>query len=105
MHVQVITYRIDDVSEADFNAANQEFAEAMREFPGLISKVWLKSSDEPGVYGGVYFWRDKESCDAFLASELLGAAKADDSIRDLTSHDYSVNEVMTKITQPVLQVI
>jgi heme-degrading monooxygenase HmoA len=104
MHVQIITYRIAAVSDADFNEANQEFAEMMTQVPGLLTKVWLKA-DEPGVYGGVYLWRDKESCEAFLASDLLAAVKADDSVHELTSHDYSVNEEMTKITQPVLQVI
>jgi hypothetical protein len=104
MHVQIITYRIDEVSDADFNEANQGFAEMMTEVPGLLSKVWLKS-DQPGVYGGVYLWRDRESCQAFLASDLLAAVKNDDSVHDLTSNDYSVNETMTKITQPVLQLI
>ena len=105
MYVQVITYKIGEVSDADFNEANQGFAEAMREVPGLISKVWLKSDNESGSYGGVYFWRDKESCDAFLNGELLGEVRADDSVRELTTREYTVNEVMTKLTQPVLQII
>jgi heme-degrading monooxygenase HmoA len=104
MHVQIITYRIGEVSDPEFNEANREFAELMKDVPGLVTKVWLKS-DEPGVYGGVYLWRDRESCEAFLASELLAAVKADESVHDLTSHDYAVNEEMTKITQPMLQVI
>jgi heme-degrading monooxygenase HmoA len=104
MHVQVITYRTAEVSDSDFNEANRDFAEMMKEVPGLLTKVWLKSA-EPGVYGGVYLWRDREACEAFLASDLLAAVKADDSVQDLTSQDYSVNEEMTKITQPTLQVI
>jgi hypothetical protein len=104
MHVQVITYRIAEVSDPEFNEANLEFAEMMKDVPGLLSKVWL-TSDEPGVYGGVYLWRDRDSCEAFLASDLLAAVKADDSVHELVSHEYAVNEEMTKITQPVLQVI
>jgi quinol monooxygenase YgiN len=104
MHVQVITYRIGEVTADEFNEANRDFAEAMSQVPGLISKVWLES-DEPGVYGGVYLWRDRASCEEFLAGDLYGAVKADESVHDLTSRQYSVNEVMTKMTQPVLQVI
>ncbi len=104
MHVQVITYRMGEISDSDFNEANQEFADAMKRVPGLLSKVWLKSV-EPGVYGGVYLWQDKESCDAFLSSELFAEVEADDTLSDLTTHEFHVNEEMTKITQPVLQVI
>ena len=104
MFVQIITYQIDPVSDADFNDGNREFAEMMTQQPGLLTKVWLKA-DEPGSYGGVYLWRDRESCEAFLASPLLAAVKADDSVRNLTSREYSVNEQMTKVTQPALQVI
>ena len=69
MFVQIITYQIDPVSDADFNDGNREFAEMMTQQPGLLTKVWLKA-DEPGSYGGVYLWRDRESCEAFLASPL-----------------------------------
>lgn len=39
MHVQVVTYRVEDVSDADFIEANKEFAEAMAAVPGLLAKV------------------------------------------------------------------
>lgn len=104
MHVQVATYRLPDMSEADFVEANQEFAGMMVVVPGLLAKVWLKNADEK-VYGGIYLWRDREACESFLASDLWASVVKDDSVSDLTSHDYEVNEVLTKATQPVLQVL
>ena len=104
MHLQVITYRTPEVSDAEFNEANLEFAEMMKDVPGLLTKVWLKS-DEAGVYGGVYLWRDHDACVAFLASELYASIEADDSLSDIVARDYSVNEGMTKMTQPTLQVL
>ena len=48
MFVQIITYQIDPVSDADFNDGNREFAEMMTQQPGLLTKVWLKA-DEPAA--------------------------------------------------------
>lgn len=53
MHVQIVTYRVEGVSDADFIEANKEFAEAMAAVPGLLAKVWLKRADGE-VYGGLY---------------------------------------------------
>jgi len=41
MHVQVVTYRVEGVTDAEFIEANREFAEAMAAVPGLLAKVWL----------------------------------------------------------------
>src|SRR5262245_44756397 len=100
MHVQVVTYRLDEISDPEFNEANREFAEAMAEVPGLLAKVWLKDSDGD-TYGGVYLWEDRQACQDFLASELWGEVEQDESVMDLASSDFAVNEEMTKSTQPV----
>ena len=77
---------MEGVSDADFIDANREFAEAMAGVPGLLAKVWLK---RPGVYGGLYLWRDREACEAFLASELWGEVLNDASMLDVVSADYA----------------
>ncbi len=48
MHVQVVTYRVEDVTDADFVEANKDFAEAMAAVPGLLAKVWLKRAGGRG---------------------------------------------------------
>jgi hypothetical protein len=104
MHVQVVTYRLDEMSDSEFNEANREFADAMAAVPGLLAKVWLKDPDG-GTYGGVYLWENRQACQHFLASELWGEVETDESVRDLESHDFVVNDEMTKVTQPGLQVL
>jgi hypothetical protein len=105
MHVQVVTYRLaDDISDPDFIEANREFAEMMNAVPGLLAKVWLK--DPAGTtYGGVYLWQDREACANFLAGDLWGGITTDDTMMDLTSRDFTVNDEMTKLTQPGLKVL
>ncbi len=102
MHVQIVTYRVEAVSDADFIEANREFAEAMAAVPGLLAKVWLKHPDGD-VYGGLYLWRDREAYEAFLASELWGEALNDASMLDVVSADYGVMEELTRTTQPGLK--
>ena len=104
MHVQVVTYRLDEISDSEFNEANREFADAMAVVPGLRAKVWLKDPDG-NTYGGVYLWEDRQACQNFLDSDLWGEVEKDESVMDLASRDFAVNEEMTKITQPGLQVL
>jgi hypothetical protein len=105
MHVQVVTYGLaEDMSDAEFVEANQEFAEAMAVVPGLLAKVWLKNADEK-IYGGLYLWRDREAHDSFLASDLWGSVVGDDSMTDLAFRDYAVMEDLTRATQPALQMV
>jgi heme-degrading monooxygenase HmoA len=104
MHVQVVTYRLDEISDPEFNEANRGFADAMAAVPGLRAKVWLKDPDG-NTYGGVYLWDDRQACQAFVESDLWGEVKRDEAVMDLVSRDFAVNEEMTKLTQPGLQVL
>lgn len=103
MHAQIVTYRVEGVSDAEFIEANREFAEAMAAVPGLLAKVWLKGGN--GVYGGLYLWRDREAYEAFLASELWAEVLGDASMLDVASTDYGVMEELTRATQPGLKLL
>lgn len=104
MHVQVVTYRMDDISEPEFVEANQEFAGMMAAAPGLLAKVWLKAPDQ-NLYGGLYIWRDRDAYESFLASELWAEVLGDDSMLGTESHDFDVMEELTQTTQPGLKLI
>ena len=104
MHVQIVTYAVEEVADADFIEANKEFAEAMSAVPGLLAKIWLKGPGG-GVYGGVYLWQHREAYDAFLASELWASVLADESMSNVEAHDYAVMEELTRHTQPGLPVV
>jgi hypothetical protein len=103
MHVQVATYRTIGISEAEFIDANKEFAEMMTTVPGLLAKIWLRGPDD--VYGGIYLWEDRAAYESFLASELWTEVVNDESMLDLTSHDFAVMEQLTRTTQPGMQLV
>ena len=104
MHVQVVTYRMADISEPEFIEANREFAEMMAAVPGLLAKVWLQGPDA-NTYGGLYLWRDREACENFLAGELWAEAVKDESMFDLASRDFAVMEELTRTTQPGMKLL
>ena len=104
MHIQIVTYRVEGVSDADFVEANREFAAAMAAVPGLLAKVWLREPAGDG-YGGLYLWRDREAYEAFLASELWAEVLNDASMLDMKTADYDVMEEITRATQPGLNVL
>jgi heme-degrading monooxygenase HmoA len=104
MHVQIVTYRVEGVSDADFVEGNRQFAETMAAVPGLLAKVWLTQHDR-GVYGGVYLWRDREAFEAFLTSDLWREVLADASMLDVTTADYGVMDELTRATQPALRLL
>ena len=103
VHVQVVTYRIPEMSDDDFMEANQEFAAMMAAVPGLLAKVWLKAPSG-SVYGGVYLWRDRQAYEEFLSSELWASVLSDDSLTDLDSRDFAAMEELTRLTQPGLDI-
>jgi len=105
MHVQVVTYRVEGVTDAEFIEANREFAEAMAAVPGLLAKVWLTGSEGEGHYGGLYLWRDRGAYEAFLAGELWAEVLSDPSMLDVQAADYSVMEDLTRATEPGLKVV
>ena len=104
MHVQLVTYGMAEIGEAEFADANGEFAAAMATVPGLLAKVWLKKPDE-SAYGGLYLWRNREDYEAFLQSELWAEVLGDASMLDVTSEDFLVMEELTRVTQPGLKVL
>jgi Putative mono-oxygenase ydhR len=104
MHVQVVTYRLADISDPEFIEANREFAEMMAAVPGLLAKVWLKDAED-NVYGGLYLWENQAACESFLSGELWAEVVNDDSVLDLASHDFAVMEELTRTTQPGMKLL
>lgn len=104
MHVQLVTYRMEDIGETEFIEANQEFAQMMAAVPGLLAKVWLKAPDQ-ALFGGLYIWRDRAAYEGFLTSELWAEVLEDGSMLDVESRDFAVMDGLTRTTQPGLKLV
>jgi hypothetical protein len=103
MHAQVITFQLKNLSHDDYAKSCVEGAPILAQQPGLIAKVWL-ASPETNTYGGMYTWRDRQSMDAFMQSDLVQSLATDPSIVGLTSRNYAVLEEPTRVTAGILAV-
>ncbi len=71
MNAQVITYQLNDISQAEYLKQMVEpDAPILANVKGLISKVWL-ADEEKNAFGGFYLWEDKTAMDDFMHSELV----------------------------------
>ncbi len=53
MHLQIVTYRMGNISESDFIEANKEFAQMMAAVPGLGAKAVAAWSERGWLWGSV----------------------------------------------------
>ncbi len=98
MHIQIVNFHLQDLSEAAYRALCDEVAPAFAEVPGLLSKVWL-ANPSTNTYGGVYAWASREAMDEFQASELFKAVAANPSFADVSSTDFGVLDDPTGVTR------
>ena len=97
MHVLVVNFRLDGVTEAEYAGLCDELAPAFAEVPGLASKTWLADSDK-GVYGGVYLFEHRDAFEAFASSDLAAAVRNHPNLADVTMKDFGVLESPSRVT-------
>lgn len=98
MHVQIVNFHLNGVTDADFRKEADQLAPVFAAVPGLISKVWLADA-ATNTYGGVYLWRDKQAMDAYAASDLFKAVVSNPAFAGVASRDYGVVESATAVTR------
>ena len=99
MHAQLITYRLTDISRADYLAQMVEpDAPVLAKVPGLISKIWL-ADEEKNTFGGFYLWENKTAMQDFMHSDLVKAVVSRSFVKDVSSVDFDVNLNASRITR------
>ena len=102
MHVQIVTFELGNLSEGDYLSSASQVAGAFSSLGGLSAKVWLERPED-GAYGAIYLWRDKESMERFLRSDLFEGNNSE--LQNVRSQDFSILKNLTKKTQPELELI
>ena len=97
MYMQVVSFQLKGMSEADFRTLCDQLAPQWAAIPGLISKVWL-ANPATNTYGGVYTWENREAMERFTQSELFAAVAAHPNFEGITSTDFGVLEGPTAVT-------
>jgi hypothetical protein len=103
MHAQLITYQLQDISQADYLKQMVEpDAPVLANVPGLVSKVWL-ADEEKNTFGGFYLWKDETAMQAFMNSDIVKAVVSRPFIRNVSSVDFEVNQNASLITRGLTQ--
>ena len=99
MHAQLITYQLQDISQAEYLKQMVEpDAPVLAKVPGLISKVWL-ADEAKNTFGGFYLWENKTAMQAFMHSDLVKAVVSRPFVKDVSSVDFDVNQSASAITR------
>lgn len=97
MHVQIITFGLEDLSDEEYRSHCEAIAPAFAQLPGLVSKTWLANA-ETNTYGGVYLWRDRRSMENYERSDIYGGMLANPHLEGLVARSFPVIESATGIT-------
>jgi len=89
MYLQVVTFRLAGIDEAEYLHRVDALAPVFADMPGLRSKVWL-ADPATGTYGGVYTWADRESMDDYRSGGIFRGLQSDPHLSTLESRDFSV---------------
>ncbi len=98
MHILVVNFQLEGVSEEDYADLAMSIAPAFAEVPGLLRKTWLANS-ETGTYGGVYVWQDRQALMDYQQSELFNTVATHPNLKNITSTDFGVLEGPTAVTR------
>jgi len=99
MQAQLITYQLNDISQAEYLKQMVEpDAPILTNVKGLISKVWL-ADEEKNSFGGFYLWKNKKAMEDFMHSELVKVVVSRPFVKNVSSVDYEVNQTASLITR------
>jgi hypothetical protein len=97
MHIQIINFRLKDVTEEDYAGLCDNLAPSYAAVPGLVRKIWLANS-QTRTYGGVYVWRDKQAMEDFARTDLYNSVATHPNLDGVTSVDFDVLPGPTQVT-------
>lgn len=97
MQVLTVTFGLEGLTEAEYYRGCDRDAPAFADIPGMIAKVWI-ADPATNTYGGVYTFRDRESLEAYLASDLFRAIQEVPQFAGVTAKTFAVLEGPTRVT-------
>ena len=98
MHIQIVNFNLRNTTPDEFERFCVESAQEFAAVPGLISKVYL-ADPATNTFGGIYTWQDQASCDEYKNGDLFKAIAAHPGLENVTSREFGVLEVPTRITR------
>ena len=103
MEMLIVTFRLNGLDAAAYRANVEAMAPVFLEVPGLLGKTWL-ADPATKTYGGVYAFVDRQSLEAYLASDIMRSMRADPHLNGIETRSFGTVERATRITHGLLPV-
>ena len=94
MHAVIITFNTS-VPPESLEEPFRNFAEALLEVDGFVSKVWLNDGE---TFGGSYVFEDEEAANAYLNSDLVAGLTANEAFQNIEVRTFAVIDELTAVT-------
>ncbi len=98
MHLQLITFRLRDMTAEEYEAHCAQIAPRFAEIPGLRSKIWIAEPDSD-VRGGAYLWESRAWADRHANGPIVARMREDPRFADLAIRDFDVLAEPTAVTR------
>ncbi len=98
MHMQVITFKLDGIDDAAYQAHAEQHAPQFAAVPGLRAKIWL-ANQQTNAYGGIYAWEDIAAMRSYQGGKIFQGLQADPHMTDVTIREFSVLTGPTQVTR------
>ena len=98
MHIQVVTFKLDGIDEAAYQAHAEQIAPVFAALPGLRAKIWL-ANPQANTYGGIYVFDDVAAMRAYQGGKIFRGLQENPHMIDVTVRDFSVLAGPTKVTR------
>jgi quinol monooxygenase YgiN len=98
MHVQIITYNLENTTEQDYLTLCRDLAPTFAKMPGLQAKYWL-ADPATNTFGGVYIWTNRTAMEAYMAGEVAAAVVAHPNLANIASRDFDILDAPTRVTR------
>ena len=98
MHIQVITFKLDGIDDAAYQAHAEQNAPVFAALPGLRAKIWL-ANRPANTYGGIYTWDDVAAMRAYQGGKIFRGLQENPHMIDVAVRDFSVLAEPTEVTR------
>ncbi len=98
MHTQVVTFTLDGIDDAAYQAHAEQIAPVFAALPGLRAKIWL-ANQQTNTYGGIYTWDDVAALRAYQGGKIFHELQANPHMTDVAVREFSVLAGPTKVTR------
>ncbi len=104
MHILIITFSLEGISEEAYRQQVEAVAPAFADLPGLVSKTWL-ANEKTNTYGGVYVWQDREAMKAYAETDIFKNMAANPYFKNFSVRDFDILEAPTRITRGLADIV